>query len=165
MSDIFYMFTKLNQFYQKVDVLLKIMLKSIDVWGRQFIKQKIDNCSFQQLLQHNLRYFYLNTSKTLSLRSFILKPTETAYVLLKNSTRHFWHWHFFYVTITGNFETNFETNFLKSENLFYKIGSDILLQVLYYGVRSWQIIQENQVGFGSDGGITHYSLYPLVLTK
>ena len=159
------MFTKLNQFYQKVYVLLKIMLKSIDVWGRLFIKQKMSNCSFQQLLQYNLRFFYLNTRKTLFLRGFILKPTETAYVLLKNSTRHFWHWHFFYVTITGNFETNFETNFLKSENLFYKIGSDILLQVLYYGVRSWYIIQENQVGFGSGGGITHYSLYPLVLTK
>ena len=63
------------------------------------------------------------TQGKLSLRGFILKPTETAYVLLKNSTRHFWHWHFFYVTITGNFETNFETNFLKSENLFYKTGS------------------------------------------
>ena len=67
------------------------------------------------------------TQGKLSLRGFILKPTETAYVLLKDSTRHFWQWHFFYVTITGNFETNFETNFLKSENLFYKIGSDILL--------------------------------------
>ena len=67
------------------------------------------------------------TQGKLSLRGFILKPTETAYVLLKNSTRHFWQWHFFYVTITGNFETNFETNFLKSENLFYKIGSDTLL--------------------------------------
>ena len=30
MSDIFYMFTKLNQFYQKVDVLLKIMVKIED---------------------------------------------------------------------------------------------------------------------------------------
>ena len=101
------------------------MLKIIDVWGRLFIKYKMSNCSFQQLLQYNLSFFYLNTRKTLSLRGFILKPTETAYVLLKNSTRHFWHWHLFYVTITGNFETNFETNFLKSENLFYKIGSDI----------------------------------------
>ena len=87
----------------------------------------MNNCSFQQLLQRNLSFFYINITKTLSLRGFILKPTETAYVLLKNSTRHFWHWHLFYVTITGDFETNFETNFLKSENLFYKIGSDILL--------------------------------------
>ena len=55
----------------------------------------MSNCSFQQLLQYNLRFFYLNTRKTLSLRGFILKPTETAYVLLKNSTRHFWQWHFF----------------------------------------------------------------------
>ena len=29
---------------------------------------------------------------------------------------------FLYVTITEDFETNFETNFLKNENLFYKTG-------------------------------------------
>ena len=59
------------------------MLKIIDVWGRLFIKYKMSNCSFQQLLQYNLSFFYLNTRKTLSLRGFILKPTETAYVLQK----------------------------------------------------------------------------------
>ena len=45
-------------------------------------------------------------------------------------------------------------------------GSDILLQVLYYWVMSWYIIQEIQVGFRSGGGgITHYRLYSLVLIK
>ena len=43
--------------------------------------------------------------------------------------------------------------------------SDILLQVLYYEVMSWYIIQEIQVGFRSGGGITHYRLYSLVLIK
>ena len=44
-------------------------------------------------------------------------------------------------------------------------GSDILLKVLYSVVRISYISEENQVGFGSSGGITHYSLYPLILNK
>ena len=67
-------------------------------------------------------------SKTLFLRRFILKPTERAWVLLKNSTRDFQdsppfeRSACFYLTITGNFERcqffNFETDFLENENLF-----------------------------------------------
>ena len=75
------------------------MLKNnkLDVLTSSFIKYKANNCSFQQLLQHSLIcfLFYLNTRKAMSLRAFILKPTKTAYVLLKNSTRHFRHWRFF----------------------------------------------------------------------
>ena len=36
--------------------------------------------------------------------------------------------------------------------------SDILLQVLYYGVRSWFISQGNQAGYNSGGGIINYTL-------
>ena len=63
--------------------------------------------------------------KILFLRSFILKPTERAYVLLKRGS-----WDFqnsppferlacFYVTMSGNFECfqyfNFERDFLENE--------------------------------------------------
>ena len=58
----------------------------------------------------------------------ILKATERAWVLLKNSTRDFQssppfeRSARFYVTITESFKRfqhfNFETNFLENENLF-----------------------------------------------
>ena len=66
------------------------------------------------------------------MRGFILKPQERAWVLMKNGTRDcqnsspFERLVGFLVTITGNFElfqlSKFETNFLKNENLFQKIG-------------------------------------------
>ena len=65
-------------------------------------------------------------------KRFILKPTERAYVLLKNYTRDFQNSPSFersgcfYVAISGKFECfqyfNFETNFLENENLFKKTG-------------------------------------------
>ena len=65
-------------------------------------------------------------------RGFILKPTERAKVLLKNSTRDFQDSSpfersaGFYETITGNFERfqyfNFEAYFLENDNLFQKTG-------------------------------------------
>ena len=66
----------------------------------------------------------------LFLRGFILKPTETAYVLLKNVTRDFQNslpfkrsaW--FCVTISVNFERcqyfNSETNFLENKKLEHR---------------------------------------------
>ena len=63
---------------------------------------------------------------------FILKPTERAYILLKKRTSDFQNIPPFersacvYLTISGNFERfqyfNFETDFLKNENLFHKTG-------------------------------------------
>ena len=35
---------------------------------------------------------------------------------------------------------------------------DILLCVLYYGVKSWYISQENQFGYDSGNGIMNYTL-------
>ena len=68
----------------------------------------------------------------LFLRVFILKPTERAWVLLKNGTRDFQNSPpfersaCFYVTISESFKRfqyfNFETNFLENENLFQKTG-------------------------------------------
>ena len=68
----------------------------------------------------------------LFLRDFILRPTERAYVLLKNGTRDFQNSPpfersaCFYVTISESFKRfqyfNFETNFLENENLFQKTG-------------------------------------------
>ena len=67
----------------------------------------------------------------LFLRGFILKPTERAYVLLKNGTRDFQNsppferlaW--FYVTISEDIEHfqyfNFETDVLENENFLKKL--------------------------------------------
>ena len=73
-----------------------------------------------------------NEWKTLFLRSFILKPTEIAWFLLKNGTRDFENSPLFersacfYVTISENFKLfqyyNFEIDFLENENLFIKTG-------------------------------------------
>ena len=70
--------------------------------------------------------------KTLFLRGIILKPTEKAYILLKNGTRGFQNSPrfersaCFYVTISESFKRfqhfNFETNFLENENLFQETG-------------------------------------------
>ena len=87
--------------------------------GDSFIRQKMNDCSFQQLLRQNL-------SRCLSKhRGFIFKPTERAYRFSKHGTRDsqnsppFERSARFYVTITGNFE-RFETNFLKNKNVFQK---------------------------------------------
>ena len=37
-------------------------------------------------------------------------------------------------------------------------GSEVLLQLVYYEVRSWFISQENQVGNDSGGGTINYIL-------
>ena len=49
----------------------------------------MNGCSFQQVSRQNLGCFLSEHWKTLSLRGFILKPTERAYVLLKIGTRDF----------------------------------------------------------------------------
>ena len=69
------------------------------------------------------------------LGNFILRPTETTWVLLNISTRNFQNSSpfereaYFYVTITGNFERfqyfTSETNFLKKRKLFSKNLSTI----------------------------------------
>ena len=71
---------------------------------------------------------FVLTQENAFLRGFILKPKERVYFLLKNGTRHFQNSPpfeistFFYMTTTRNFEYfpyfNFETNFLKNDNLF-----------------------------------------------
>ena len=63
---------------------------------------------------------------------FILKPTEKAWVLLKNGTKDFQNSPpfnrsaYFYLTISGKFEGfqdfNFKTDFLENENLFQNTG-------------------------------------------
>ena len=68
------------------------------------------------------------TAKAFPLRGFILQPTERHWVPLKTVlgilkiALHLRDRHYFYVTITGNFERfqyfNFETNFLKNKNFF-----------------------------------------------
>ena len=68
----------------------------------------------------------------LFLRSFILKLTERAWVVLKNGTRDFQNnpsferSACFYVAISDNFKRfqyfNFEIDFLENESLFQKIG-------------------------------------------
>ena len=37
-------------------------------------------------------------------------------------------------------------------------GSELLLQMVYYEVRSWYISQANQVGYGKGGGTINYIL-------
>ena len=67
------------------------------------------------------------------IRGFVLKPTERAYVLLKNSTGYFRNSPLFersagfYVTISGNF-FNALTNFLENENLFKKLECRFLVE-------------------------------------
>ena len=75
----------------------------------------MDGCCFQQFLQQNLG---------------LLLACHRKRVLLKNGSRDFQNnppferSAYFYVTTNGNFERlqyfNFETNFLKNENLFQK---------------------------------------------
>ena len=70
------------------------------------------------------------TLETLFLRGFIFKPTERAYVLLKNGTRDlqnsspFKRSACFYVTISESFKRfqyfHFETDFLENGNSFQK---------------------------------------------
>ena len=48
-------------------------------------KKKISGCSFQQVLQQKLSWFFLNRRKRFL--GFILKPTERSLVLLKNGIR------------------------------------------------------------------------------
>ena len=73
----------------------------------------------------------------LFLRGFISKPTERAWVPLKNGTKDFQNsppferLACFYVTIIESFKGfqcfNFETDFLENENVFQKTG------VLFFG--------------------------------
>ena len=98
----------------------------------------MSGCSFQELLRQNLRGILSYDRKTLFLTGFILKQTERAYALLKNGILDFRNipplerLACFYITINGNFERcqyfNFETNFLKSENLFQKTGGAFLVE-------------------------------------
>ena len=73
-------------------------------------RQKMDSCSFQEVLRQHLSWFLSYHMKTLFLRGFILKPTERAEVLLKNGTRDFQNSPLFErsacfnVTVTGSFE-------------------------------------------------------------
>ena len=49
----------------------------------------MNGCSLQQDLQQNLGWFFFLTLENLFLRGFILKPTERAYVLVKNGNSDF----------------------------------------------------------------------------
>ena len=93
-------------------------------------RQKMNGCSFQQVIWQNLSRFLSEQRKLLFLIGFILKTAERAQVLLQNGTRDFQNSAplersaCFSVKITGNFESFqyfiFEINFLKNENLFQK---------------------------------------------
>ena len=88
----------------------------------------MNGCSLHQLSLQNLGRFLYQHRKRLGLRGFILKPRESAWILLQNSTRDFQNYPpfeisaCFFVTTTGNFECFhyfiFEPNFLKNENIF-----------------------------------------------
>ena len=111
-------------------------IHSIATYQRISLFEKGDSSNRQkmneQLLRQNLSWFLSQHMKTLIFRGFILKPTKTASVLPKNGTTDsqnsppFDRSACFYVTITGNFErfqySNFQTNYLKNENLFQKTG-------------------------------------------
>ena len=81
---------------------------------------------------------------------FILKPTEIAKVLLKNSTRDFQNSPpfersaYFYVIISESFKRfqyfNFETNFLKNENFFQKTGVLFLVEITKIESTSFSLI-------------------------
>ena len=84
----------------------------------------MNGCSFQKLLRHNLSWF-LPQQKNVFSKRFYFKANRKS----KGSSKKTILWIFgifgiFYVTIAGNFECfqyfNFETNFLKNENLFLK---------------------------------------------
>ena len=72
----------------------------------------------------------------LFLRSFILKPTERAYVLLKNGTRQnippFERSPYFYVTMSENFKRfqwfNFERDFMENKTFFKKLEYRFLVE-------------------------------------
>ena len=70
----------------------------------------MNDCTFQQVLRQNLRWFSSQHRKTLFLRGFILKPKERVENLLKNCNRDFQNISpfqrlaSFYAIITGNFE-------------------------------------------------------------
>ena len=91
-------------------------------------RKKKNGCSFQQVLRQNLSWFLSEHRKTLFLRGFTLNPTEKAKFFQKNGTTDFQNSPpfevstYFYVTITGNFESfqYFEISFLKNENLSHK---------------------------------------------
>ena len=85
-------------------------------------REKMNRCSFQEVLRQNLSWFLSQHRKTLFLRGFILKPTERAYIFLKMEIfKIVIRLRCFYMTVTGKFEYfqyfNFDTNFLKNENL------------------------------------------------
>ena len=83
----------------------------------------------------HIKQNYSCSTNKLFLRGFILKSTESASLLLKNSTRDFQNSPgfeksaCFVVTFTRNFEClhyfNLTTNFLKNEKLFQKNCSTI----------------------------------------
>ena len=90
----------------------------------------MDGCSSQKV--YGKIWVSLCHWKTLFLRGLILKPTERALVLLKNSNRDFQNSPTFerpacfYETISENFQHfqhfNVETDFLENENFFQKNG-------------------------------------------
>ena len=95
-------------------------------------RQKMNGCSFHQVLRQHLCWFLSLHRKTLCPRGFILKSRERAWILLKKGTRDFQNsppferLTCFYKTTTENFECFhyiiFEGNFLKNGNLFRKTG-------------------------------------------
>ena len=100
--------------------------------------KKMNGCSFQQVLRKNLRWFLSSYWERVFLRGFILKPTESGQVPLKNNIRDFQNssaferLSCFYVTNGGSIERlqffNFETNFLESKSLFQKTGVPFLVE-------------------------------------
>ena len=117
---------------QVLSHLLLSRIKNIDVWKMWFSKYtiKMNGCSFRQVWRQNLGWFLAQHWKTIFIRSFILKPSDRVYILLKKRTRDFRNSPpfersaCFYVTICENFKRfqyfNFETDFLENKNIFQK---------------------------------------------
>ena len=118
--------------------LLKNSLKTGGVYSRGAFNRSITvsyGCIVKNewlLLSVTFTAIVLTFEKAFFLEFSFLKPTERAQVPLKNGTKEFQNsaplerLACFYVTISESFKRfqyfNFETNFLKQENLFQRSG-------------------------------------------
>ena len=133
----FDMFTQSIKFYiVQATVLLYILLHVLRAQLFEDCDSQIDSKNKWLLLPARFTakfvLVFVLTLETIFLRGFILKPSETAQLLLKNDNRDFQNSPpfeksaCFYVTICENFKRfqqfNVETDFLENENLCQKTG-------------------------------------------
>ena len=75
-------FICLHNQLSSTDFIVPFQKEQIFEKGGLSNRQKMNGCSFQQVLQQNLSWFFSKHRKMLFLRAFILEPTE-------NSTKDF----------------------------------------------------------------------------